>query len=593
MLIIKINFLLVLCLQRVYSYGIKFPTVDPFPTECTLPDKTSGTCLNLLYCAAALTAKNITLCYTENDEQYVCCPNSLWASMKRRRITGDCGVPRYEIVRGLNTVYREFPYMAALCWDSLFEEGVYDYKCGGVLIWNEYVLTAAHCAILNGMPPNVVLVGGTNLTDSSFKPIKVAEVIRHPLYKPQHSYHDIALIKLEENPGEDRLCLWTLYPLDDVNVTAVGYGHTQFAGSNSESLLKTYLSIIPNKDCFPHYVGEDALPQGIVDSHLCAKDSERQSDTCQGDSGGPLILRSTSPEGFQTAFLVGITSFGRGCGFDKPGVYTRVSEYLDWIESVIFRCYEVDFKPATIEDFPAISFGLFTMYNEFPYMAALGWDSNLYPGTYDYKCGGVLITPKYVLTAAHCADLSGSSPSVALVGGVNLTDISTSPVKISNIIKHPKYKHNEPYNDIALLKLEENVTTPWICLWNQRDMPEITMTACGYGKEFFAGPGSDTLLKAHLSLMPNKECSEYYKNDTTLPQGILDTQLCARDRVNNSDTCQGDSGGPLIIKTGYLRTYLVGITSFGQGCSLSIPGVYTRVSEYLDWIEEVVYGKLQ
>ncbi|XP_061398236.1 serine protease snake-like [Musca vetustissima] len=321
----------------ISTYGIKFPTVDPFPTECTFPDKTSGTCMSLQYCPAALTAKNVTLCYMEKDEQFVCCKNDLWEDMKRRPITRDCVDPRYEIVHGLQTVYREFPYMAALGWDSMFEEGSYDYKCGGVLVWDNYVLTAAHCAILNGLPPSVVLVGGTNLTDTKNKPIKVAKVIKYPMYNPKMSYHDIALIKLESSPGEDPLCIWTLYAMDDLNVTAVGYGHTQFAGTNSESLLKAHLTIVPNKDCASQYTGEDSLPQGIVDSQLCAKDFERQSDTCQGDSGGPLILHSQNSMGYEKSFVVGITSFGRGCGFDKPGVYTRVSEYLDWIESIIFQ----------------------------------------------------------------------------------------------------------------------------------------------------------------------------------------------------------------------------------------------------------------
>lgn len=60
-----------------------------------------------------------------------------------------------------------------------------------------------------------------------------------------------------------------------------------------------------------------------------------------------------------------------------------------------------------------------------------------------------------------------------------------APIKVLNITKHPKYKHNEPYDDIAVLKLERNATTPWICLWNQYKLNEVMVTAVGYGKEFF------------------------------------------------------------------------------------------------------------
>lgn len=111
----------------------------------------------------------------------------------------------------------------------------------------------------------------------------------------------------------------------------------------------------------PHFAMEDSLPNGIVDTQLCAKDFERNSDTCQvilyytivwnkfykyvlilsilfqGDSGGPLILYSISPYGITTPFVVGITSFGQGCAMDIPGVYTRVSEYMDWIEDVVYN----------------------------------------------------------------------------------------------------------------------------------------------------------------------------------------------------------------------------------------------------------------
>lgn len=106
------------------------------------------------------------------------------------------------------------------------------------------------------------------------------------------------------------------------------------------------------------------------------------------------------------------------------------------------------------------------------------------------------------------------------------------------------------------------------------------------------GKPSTGLLKADLSLFENSVCSAGYTANTNLIQGILPSQICAGDTTGERDTCQGDSGGPLQISTwaeSQRIYYVIGITSFGRGCATRQPGVYTRVSYYLDWIESVVW----
>ncbi|XP_054726239.1 serine protease snake-like [Anastrepha obliqua] len=234
--------------------------------------------------------------------------------------------------------------------------------------------------------------------------------------------------------------------------------------------------------------------------------------------------------------------------------------------------------------------GLSTQPNEFPYMVALGFETML-PDLYEYKCGGALIAPNFVLTAAHCARVGGATPSVVLPGGGSLNDYSAKKHQIADVTIHPAYNSKKSYKDIALLKLKEPITnfTP-ACIGENVLLDNENITAIGYGHTIFGGRSSEDLLKAYLIIVSNEVCQRHYRDNEQLPKGLMDTQLCAQDKQFGRDTCQGDSGGPLILKNGHVP-YVVGITSFGLGCATEAPGVYTRVSKYLDWIETIVWPK--
>ncbi|XP_036150664.1 transmembrane protease serine 9 [Monomorium pharaonis] len=242
--------------------------------------------------------------------------------------------------------------------------------------------------------------------------------------------------------------------------------------------------------------------------------------------------------------------------------------------------------------------GTEALVGEFPHMVALGKRN---PNGFTLMCGGTLISHTWVLSAAHCTHGPNGGPNEAKIGYHKLTDKTGIKIAIKNIIRHPNYNPPTLYNDIALIQLENavkfNTSIRPACLFQQHNTVPTRVWISGWGVTEFSGEVSNGLQKAQLDLIDNSLCTAKYTSYREVPQGIMSNMICAGDSSTwSKDTCQGDSGGPLqVIHPDNPCVYQVmGITSFGQGCATTeVPGVYTRVSHYLQWIEEIVWPKEQ
>lgn len=227
-------------------------------------------------------------------------------------------------------------------------------------------------------------------------------------------------------------------------------------------------------------------------------------------------------------------------------------------------------------------------------------------------CGCVLINEHYVLTASHCVN-GRDIPTTWRPSRIHLGewDTSTNPdcvgsdcapevqkIPISKATPHPQYAPNSrnQYNDIALIRLAHPVTlndfVKPICLpveTNLRAKLHVgeAMEVSGWGKTETVS-ASTRKLKVRVNGVDRTSCNTVYSRQNV---AIGNTQICAGGE-RGRDSCRGDSGGPLVATDNsnprQISTYLVGLVSYGPSpCGQAgWPGVYTKVSEFVDWIQE-------
>ncbi|XP_062380154.1 coagulation factor IXa [Sardina pilchardus] len=237
------------------------------------------------------------------------------------------------IVGGQEVTPGEIPWQVALVLRSTGEV-----FCGGSIVGEEWVVTAAHCLVDAPERSFFVRVGehDVNRAEGHEQDLEVSKRYVHPLYVPARSTynHDVALLRLAApmafSPYARPICLGPKAFTETLlraggEATVSGWGRMRFQGRTASRLQKVELPYVERLEC------KESTSERITYFMFCSGYADVGKDACQGDSGGPHTMRYKD-----TWFLTGIVSWGEECAKEgKYGVYTRISHYYSWMRYVM------------------------------------------------------------------------------------------------------------------------------------------------------------------------------------------------------------------------------------------------------------------
>uniref|UniRef100_A0A1B6D6T6 Peptidase S1 domain-containing protein n=1 Tax=Clastoptera arizonana TaxID=38151 RepID=A0A1B6D6T6_9HEMI len=217
--------------------------------------------------------------------------------------------------------------------------------------------------------------------------------------------------------------------------------------------------------------------------------------------------------------------------------------------------------------------------------------------TYLHKCGAALLNENWAITAAHCVENVPPSDLLLRLGEHDLS-LEDEPYgyqerRVQIVASHPQFDSRTFEYDLALLRFYEPVTfqpnvIPVCVPQDDTNFVGSTAYVTGWGRLYEDGPLPSVLQEVSVPVINNTVCETMYRAAGYI-EHIPEIFICAGWKKGGFDSCEGDSGGPMVIQRPDRRWLLAGVISWGIGCAEpNQPGVYTRISEFREWINQIL-----